>query len=80
MKALKNKVQVVLTGLAMILVVATAEAVDYKIGVVNVQKVLTSIPQTEAATKKLEKEFGSRDRDIGTVSYTHLTLPTIYSV
>jgi Outer membrane protein len=65
MKALKNKVQVVLTGLAMILVVATAEAVDYKIGVVNVQKVLTSIPQTEAATKKLEKEFGSRDRDIG---------------
>ena len=65
MKALKNKFQVVLTGLAMTLVVATAEAVDYKIGVVNVQKVLTSIPQTEAATKKLEKEFGSRDRDIG---------------
>ena len=65
MKAQKNKLFVVLTGLALILGVVAAEAADYKIGVVNVQKVLTSIPQTEAATKKLEKEFGSRDRGIG---------------
>ena len=39
-------------------------AAEYKIGVVNVQSILTAIPQTEAATKKLEKEFGPRDRGI----------------
>ena len=40
-------------------------AEDYKIGVVNLESVATSIPQTEAAKKKLEKEFASRDREIG---------------
>ena len=65
MKGQKDNFIVALAGLAMFLVVATVEAADYKIGVVNVQKVLTSIPQTESATKKLEKEFGSRDRAIG---------------
>jgi outer membrane protein len=39
-------------------------AVDYKIGVVNAPKVLESAPQADAARKKLEKEFATRDRDL----------------
>ena len=59
-----NSLTIVLGVLALICS-SNSIAVDYKIGVVNVQKVLTSIPQTETATKKLEKEFAPRDRSIG---------------
>jgi len=65
MKAQKRNVMVTLLGTLLLSLGVSCWADDYKIGVVNVQKVLTSIPQTEAATKKLEKEFGSRDRAIG---------------
>ena len=65
MKAKKINVLVVLLGTCSLIFGTTSWAEDYKIGVVNVQKVLTSIPQTETATKKLEKEFGARDRAIG---------------
>jgi len=65
MKAQKRNVLVALLGTLLLSLGFSCWAEDYKIGVVNVQKVLTSIPQTEAATKKLEKEFGSRDRAIG---------------
>ena len=65
MKAQKRNVLVALLGTLLGSVCFSSWADDYKIGVVNVQQVLTSIPQTEAATKKLEKEFGSRDRAIG---------------
>jgi outer membrane protein len=39
-------------------------AADYKIGVVNAPRVLEAAPQAEAARKKLEKEFATRDRDL----------------
>ena len=32
-------------------------AAEYKIGVLNVQSILTAIPQTEAATKSLKKNL-----------------------
>lgn len=41
-----------------------AQAADYKIGVVNAPRVLEQAPQAEAARKKLEKEFATRDRDL----------------
>jgi outer membrane protein len=43
---------------------AHVSAADYKIGVVNAVKVLESAPQADAARKKLEKEFQSRDREL----------------
>ena len=46
----------------LVLISPVISAEEYKIGVVNVQSILTAIPQTEAATKKLEKEFEVRDR------------------
>ena len=48
----------------MLFFISPIVVMEYKIGVVNVQSILTAIPQTEAATKKLEKEFGPRDRGI----------------
>ena len=39
-------------------------AADYKIGVVNAPRVLEMAPQADAARKKLEKEFATRDRDL----------------
>ncbi|MGR8918502.1 MAG: OmpH family outer membrane protein [Gammaproteobacteria bacterium] len=50
--------------LLMALAAAPAVADDYKIGVVNAPKVLELAPQAEAARKKLEKEFATRDRDL----------------
>ena len=65
MKAKKLSLLILVSGILSFAFTAASWAEDYKIGVVNVQKVLTSIPQTEAATNKLTKEFGSRDRAIG---------------
>ena len=42
----------------------SATAADYKIGVVNAVRVLEAAPQSEVAKKKLEKEFGPRDKDL----------------
>lgn len=39
-------------------------AADLKIGVVNVPRVIEAAPQSDAARKKLEKEFATRDRDL----------------
>jgi outer membrane protein len=50
--------------LAMALPMGTVLAADYKIGVVNAPKVLEEAPQADAARKKLEKEFATRDRDL----------------
>lgn len=44
--------------------VGVASAADYKIGVVNAPRVLEAAPQADAARKKLEKEFATRDRDL----------------
>ena len=43
---------------------ASVSAADYKIGVVNAVRVLEAAPQADAARKKLEKEFASRDREL----------------
>ncbi len=42
----------------------TAHAADYKIGVVQAVRVLEAAPQAEAAKKKLESEFASRDKEL----------------
>ena len=49
---------------ALFLATAPAQADDYKIGVVNAPKGLENAPQADAARKKLEKEFATRDRDL----------------
>ncbi len=56
-----NSIKIILM---LVLISPFTSAEEYKIGVVNVQSILTAIPQTEAATKKLEKEFGPRDRSM----------------
>jgi len=43
---------------------AFAQKGDLKIGFVNVGQVIEKAPQGEAALKKLEEEFGPRDREI----------------
>lgn len=43
---------------------AFAQNSGLKIGFVNVSRVIESAPQGEAALKKLEEEFGPRDREI----------------
>jgi len=54
-------------GLAMIAVLgaaSTAHAQDLKVGYVNAVKVIEEAPQGEAALKKLEAEFGPRDKKL----------------
>jgi outer membrane protein len=48
----------------MLVPVGAVVAADYKIGVVNAPRVLEQAPQADAARKKLEKEFATRDRDL----------------
>lgn len=43
---------------------ALAQKEDLKVGFVNVARVIENAPQGEAALKKLEEEFGPRDREI----------------
>ncbi len=50
--------------LAALLLVATAAHAELKIGYVNAVKVIEEAPQGEAALKKLEAEFGPRDKKI----------------
>lgn len=50
--------------LLLLVSIGTAHAADYKIGVVNAPRVLEAAPQADAARKKLEKEFATRDRDL----------------
>ena len=40
---------------------SAAQAADYKIGVVNVARILEASPQADEARKKLQKEFAARD-------------------
>ncbi len=40
---------------------SAAQAADYKIGVVNVARILEASPQADDARKKLQKEFAARD-------------------
>jgi outer membrane protein len=50
--------RIMLAGLAV--VPFAAEAIDAKIGVVDAQRLIESLPQTEAATAQLRKEFKDR--------------------
>lgn len=50
--------------LLLLVSIGAAQAADYKIGVVNAPRVLEAAPQADAARKKLEKEFATRDRDL----------------
>lgn len=43
---------------------APAQDTDLKVGFVNVGRVIENAPQGEAALRKLEEEFGPRDREI----------------
>lgn len=65
--SLLNKKQI-LTLVATIFLVSglgvTANAADYKIGVVNAVAVLEAAPQSDTARKKLEKEFSAKDREL----------------
>ncbi|MEM7467022.1 MAG: OmpH family outer membrane protein [Pseudomonadota bacterium] len=44
--------------------ITASSAADYKIGVVNAVAVLEAAPQSDAARKKLEKEFSSKDKEL----------------
>jgi outer membrane protein len=43
---------------------AVSAQADLKIGVINVARLIEQAPQSSAVTKKLEEEFGPRQRDI----------------
>jgi len=51
-------------SLAILVATTSAQAADYKIGVVNAVKVMQAAPQAEAAMMKLESEFSGRDKQI----------------
>ena len=54
----------IILPLLFVLSMSMSYAADYKLGVVNAPKILEASPQADAARKKLEKEFATRDRDL----------------
>jgi outer membrane protein len=50
--------------LVALLISGYADAVELKIGYVNAAKVIDQAPQGEVALKKLEAEFGARDKEL----------------
>ncbi|HBE93677.1 MAG TPA: hypothetical protein DDW55_14605 [Gammaproteobacteria bacterium] len=60
-KMMRIKLTLILTLLLSVLP-ATASAEGYKIGFVSVVKLIELAPQGEVATKKIEAEFGPRDK------------------
>ena len=58
----------------------TPETDDHKTQAI-VQEILNDIvKRKEVALKELNKKFDKYEGEVIAVSYTHLTLPTIYSV
>ena len=53
-----------LTAAALVLPLSLAQAADLKIGFVSVAKILSSAPQAEAASKRLEQEFAPRQKGL----------------
>ena len=51
-----------LLAAALALPLSMAQAADVKIGFVSIGKILSSAPQAEAASKRLEKEFAPRQK------------------
>lgn len=59
-----KKVFVSVFGVAMLFLAPAGWPQELKIGYVNVVKVIEDAPQGDAALKKLESEFGPRDRQL----------------
>lgn len=59
-----NRIAFLTVGMMMLLALPAAQAGDYKVGFVNAAVLLDKAPQAEAATKKLESEFSSRNKDL----------------
>jgi outer membrane protein len=53
-----------LIAAAMVLPLSLAQAADVKIGFVSIAKILSSSPQADAASKRLEKEFAPRKKGL----------------
>jgi len=53
-----------LTAIFSMLMLSTANAADYKIGFVEVAKLLNQSPQVAAVRDKLKKEFSRRDQEL----------------
>ena len=60
MKLMRN----VLIVAALALPVSLAQAADVKIGFVSIAKILSSAPQAESASKRLEQEFAPRQKGL----------------
>ena len=58
---LKHKL---LAAIILALPLSLAQAADLKIGFVSIAKILSSAPQAEAASKRLEKEFAPRQKGL----------------
>lgn len=63
MRMLQNKIVHALL-IALLLAAAPAQAADLKIGYVDAIKLVEEAPQGEAALKKLEREFGKREKSM----------------
>lgn len=61
---MKTRLQLLLILLLAVTLPAAAESADLKIGFVNTEKVFRDSQLAVKATKKLEKEFQSREQDI----------------
>jgi len=53
-----------LIATALALPLSLAQAADVKIGFVSIAKILSSAPQAEAASKRLEQEFAPRQKGL----------------
>lgn len=53
-----------LIAAVMVLPLSLAQAADVKIGFVSIAKILSSSPQADAASKRLEKEFAPRKKGL----------------
>jgi outer membrane protein len=59
-----RKLLVVISGLAMLLGVQIASAVELKVAVVDLSKILASAPQVAAMRTKLQNQFDPRNKEL----------------
>lgn len=59
-----KKLGICILGLGLLSATSSVSAQELKIGYVNVVKIIEQAPQGDAALKKLESEFGPRDRQL----------------
>lgn len=53
-----------LLAIVLVLPLAVVQAADMKIGFVSIAKILSSAPQADAASKRLEREFAPRQKGL----------------